>query len=170
MTSRNEYTQMWSKREGAICNCDPQFSFLSTHLHRNPFLCIHSSSIVTSLFLSSFRNLLTRFSFASLSTNVPICRSFQSFSFSLYFLQFSPTTSMFCIILQSLFLFRFVCFEHLFQIFCFSYTLSFFYLFYFFIFFTLLMSFLLIGYLYYLSIFIIRLQFKIDRYMEIMFL
>lgn len=57
-----------------------------------------------------------------------------------------------------------------FRCFVFPTLYSFFTYFTFLIFFTLLMSFLLIGYLYCLSIFIIRLQFKIDRYMKIMFL
>lgn len=77
MTSRNEYTQMWSKREGAICNCERDREIRSFLCSLHIYIEIRSYAytqfrpFVTSLFLSPSRNLLTRFSFVSLSTKCP---------------------------------------------------------------------------------------------------
>lgn len=66
-----------------------QFSFLFMHLHRNPFLRLHSSSISISLFLSPSRKLLTRSSFVSLSTKCPNLSLISEFFFlSMFFPNF----------------------------------------------------------------------------------
>lgn len=121
MTSRNECTRLWTgageeRRTIRICKeSNPQFPFLSTHLHRNPFLCIHSSSISPTrtrfVSLSQFLpppNLLPPLSFLS-PQNIPqrICRLFLSLSLSLFFsIRWFPPTPRFCVILHSLLLFR----------------------------------------------------------------
>lgn len=86
------------EKRRAICICkksNPQFPFLSTHLHRNPFLCIHSSSISLTSTLFAFLSrslpppnlLLSHFSLQRISCSEYVAYFFLSF-FSFLFADF----------------------------------------------------------------------------------